>query len=97
MSEFDDKTEFEGGGVMPNTVHPKGEEAVTASDALRLMSITGQETDTRAPVNPYFWQGNDWPDDEAAIEADRRAREARRSALVREERNRYKETRRSQY
>ena len=50
-------SEYGGGGVMPNTVFPKGTEALTASDKLRLQSITGQETDSNAPVDPYFWQG----------------------------------------
>ena len=52
-----DYSEFEGGGVMPNTVFPMGEEALTASDKLRLQSITGQETDSRAAPNPYHWIG----------------------------------------
>lgn len=52
-------SEYDGGGTMRNTVHPKGTEAITASDALRLMSLTGQETDTKAPVDPLFWLGLD--------------------------------------
>lgn len=50
-------SEYEGGGVMPNTVFPKGEDALTAADRLRLQSITGQETDSRARPNPYHWRG----------------------------------------
>lgn len=50
-------SEYGGEGVMPNTVFPKGTEALTAADKLRLQSITGQETDSNAPVDPYFWQG----------------------------------------
>jgi len=57
-----DRSEFDGGGVMPNTVFPKGTEALTASDKLRLQSITGQELDSRAPVDPYFWYGNVAPE-----------------------------------
>ena len=53
----DPRSEFGGMGVMPNTVHPKGTDALTASDKLRLMSITGQEDDSKAPPDPYFWQG----------------------------------------
>jgi hypothetical protein len=55
--DADPRSEFEGGGVMPNTVFPKGTDALTASDKLRLQSITGQEVDSRAPRDPYFWQG----------------------------------------
>ena len=58
----DSRSEYEGGGVMPNTVFPKGEDALTASDKLRLQSLTGQETDSRAPIDPYFWYGNVAPE-----------------------------------
>lgn len=74
------RSEYDGGGVMPNTVFPKGSDALTASDKLRLQSITGQEKDSRAPVDPYFWQGGTAPDlraQEAAWDADMRARYAR--------------------
>lgn len=57
MMGVDNQTEYEGGGVMPNTVFPKIEEALTAADKLRLQSITGQETDSQARVDQYFWQG----------------------------------------
>lgn len=56
-------SEYEGGGVMPNTVFPKGTDALTASDKLRLQSMTGQETDARTAVNPYHWYGNVAPEE----------------------------------
>lgn len=91
---YPDRSEYGGGGVMPNTVFPKGSEALTASDKLRLQSITGQEEDSRAPVDPWFWQGGDYSstalDD---VEADRRAHERRNSQLRREESRRYRESR----
>lgn len=54
----DPRSEYGGMGVMPNTVFPKGSDALTASDKLRLQSLTGQEEDSRAPVDPYHWYGN---------------------------------------
>ena len=92
----DGYSEYDGKGVMPNTVHPKGDEALTASDQLRLQSITGQETDSQAPVDPYHWYGNVKPDSKVVREA-RYAREQSERAIVREEKNRYRETRDSQY
>lgn len=92
----DGYSEYDGKGVMPNTVHPKDTEALTASDQLRLQSITGQEEDSRAPVDPYHWQGNARPDGVEEKKA-RLLREAREQAIVRAERDRYRETRLSQY
>lgn len=87
----EDRSEFDGGGVMPNTIYPKGTEALTASDKLRLQSITGQEEDSRAPVDPYFWHGNVRPDPNKermlAIERKQAEQQRRRS-----EANRYKES-----
>lgn len=59
MAEF---TEYDGGGVMPNTVHPKGKDALTNGDKLRLMSTTGQMEDSQAAVDPGFWVGNEYFD-----------------------------------
>lgn len=84
-------SEYDGGGVMPNTVYPKGSEALTPADKLRLQSITGQETDSRAPVDPYHWYGNVRPDD-SIVENDRRAREDRARELAQREAERYRET-----
>lgn len=91
---LNERSEFEGGGVMPNTVFPKGTEALTPSDKLRLQSITGQEADSRAPVDPWFWQGGDYSSRALeGVEQDRRAREARNSSLRRQESKRYRESR----
>jgi len=93
-SKLPDRSEYEGGGVMPNTVFPKGADALTASDKLRLQSITGQEEDSRAPVDPWFWQGGDYSSTALeGVEADRRARQARNSELRRQEAGRYRESR----
>lgn len=91
---LNERSEYDGGGVMPNTVYPKGNDALTASDKLRLQSITGQEEDSRAPVDPWFWQGGQYsPDALNDAESDRRARERRNNQLRREEARRYRETR----
>lgn len=86
-----DHSEYDGGGVMPNTVYPKGSDALTPSDKLRLQSITGQETDPNAPVDPYHWYGNVAPDP-AIVEDARRARLQRERDLERREVDRYRET-----
>lgn len=91
MAGVEDHTEFEGGGVMPNTVFPKGTDALTASDQLRLMSITGQELDSRAPVDPYFWVGGVGPDEEA-IKASQLETRTRAHALRQSEVERYRES-----
>ena len=81
----DTRSEFEGGGVMPNTVFPKGADALTNSDRLRLMSLTGQETDPNAPVDPYFWYGGQAPEEPLATPTE--------TQVLREYDNgRYKET-----
>jgi len=84
-------SEYEGGGVMPNTVFPKGSDALTPADKLRLQSITGQETDSQAPVDQYHWYGNLVPDT-TQEEADRAARLERERQLAQREVDRYKET-----
>jgi len=68
MSEY---SEYDGAGVMPNTVYPKGTDALTPGDKLRLQSLTGQDTDSRAPVDPFHWYGGvkpeepePWPSDQ---------------------------------
>lgn len=87
----EDHSEYDGGGVMPNTVHPKGTAALTASDQFRLQSLTGQETDSRAPVDPYHWYGGTRPDGLAEA-ADRAAREERMRQMRQHEADRYRET-----
>lgn len=58
----DPRSEYDGGGVMPDsTVHPKGPEALTAGDKLRLQSLTGQEIDPKAPRDEYHWYGGAAP------------------------------------
>lgn len=93
MTGVEGFSEYEGGGVMPNTVFPKSAEALTASDKLRLMSTTGQMEDSQAPVDPYFWYGNSYPD---ANEETRLAQEAiaKRRARDKAVRDRYRESRR---
>jgi hypothetical protein len=91
MMGVEGHSEYDGGGVMPNTVYPKGSEALTASDKLRLQSITGQEDDSRAPVDPYFWNGNMRPDpnEERRVES---ARQQKRQQIAKQERDRYRES-----
>ena len=85
------RTEFNGGGVMPNTVHPKGEDALTNGEKLRLQSITGQETDSKASPDPGFWQGNEYFDPTQPAETyEEWAEKIRR--IEREEASRYDET-----
>lgn len=57
----DPRSEFGGRGVQANTLYPKGADALTGSDKLRLQSITGQEEDPKAPPDPYFWYGGTAP------------------------------------
>jgi len=87
----DSSSEYEGGGLMPNTVFPKETDALTNADKFRLQSITGQEEDSRAPVNPYFWYGNDWPDF-SGEKADARARKQRDAQIKRDNSRRYKQS-----
>lgn len=86
-------SEYDGGGTMPSTIHPKPESALTPGEKLRLMSLTGQETDTNAPLDLGFWQGNNYfdPDEVPAEDTQRirREREARRQNELR-----YRESRR---
>lgn len=92
MSEF---SEYDGGGVMPNTVHPKGPDALTPADKLRLQSMTGQETDSRAPIDPYHWQGGTQENvDEflEGVEQSKQARAERARFLHQQEVERYKES-----
>lgn len=91
-----DPSEYEGGGILPNTIYPKGPDALTASDKLRLLSITGQTEDPLATPDPGYWEGNRYfiP---GAVEPPDPQRVARARQNARVERNRYKETPRSQY
>lgn len=60
---MDEVSEYEGGGVMPNTVFPKGDEALNAHDKLRLDSITGQHQSAHVAPNPYHWYGGSRPEE----------------------------------
>lgn len=91
MPGVDEFSEFDGGGVMPNTIFPKGSDALTPGEKLRLQSLTGQENDSRAPLDPAFWNGATMPDPRPA-EMDRRAREREEAARRRQELRRYKQT-----
>ncbi|MEG2887312.1 MAG: hypothetical protein RR853_09335 [Aurantimicrobium sp.] len=86
-----DRSEFQGGGVMPNGVFPKGNDALTPSDKLRLMSTTGQTEDSRAKVDPGFWYGNEYFDinEKPPVDRDRIRRERQNR---REEGRRYRES-----
>lgn len=92
MAGVESFSEYEGGGLMPNTVFPKKSDSLTPSDKLRLMSITGQTEDSRAPVDPYFWYGNEAPDPQEPVRLAQEARNRQR-AIQAEQRSRYKETR----
>lgn len=84
-------SEYEGYGVMPNTVFPKNPDALTNADKLRLASITGQEIDSRAPIDPAFWNGASMPDPEIGRRAQRE--KAKRERLIHKQvRDRYRET-----
>lgn len=92
-----DHSDYGGGGVMPNTVFPKGEEALTAGDKLRLGYITGHEDDSKSRPDPYQFQGTDilharpLPPE---VRSDRQQRQRRQQQIRRDEANRYRETRR---
>lgn len=47
-----------GGKIGKNTVYPKPADALSSSDKLRLIYLTGQEEDSIAPVRPGTFQGN---------------------------------------
>lgn len=87
----DSWSEFNGDGVMPNTVFPKGSEALTPADKLRLQSLTGQEVDSRAIVDPYHWYGNVGPNEEGERQLARQRQQQTR-LKNRLEANRYKQT-----
>lgn len=56
-ADYDDHSEFNGGGVQPNTLFPKTIENMSIAERLRLQSITGQDEDPKALPDPAFWQG----------------------------------------
>lgn len=95
MAGVEEYSEYDGNGPMPNTVYPKGPDALTASDKLRLQSITGQEEDPNAPVDPYFWAGGnrqDVAEYEKQVDIDARSRRRDQQARDRQEVARYRES-----
>ena len=46
-----------GGKIQPNTVYPKGPDALTANDKLRLVYRTGQDETSVAEVDDSAFQG----------------------------------------
>jgi hypothetical protein len=93
MSDMSDRTEYQGGGVLPNTIFPKGNDALTPSDKLRLGYITGQDEDSRATPDPGVFYGNAYFDPNERPRPDP-ARVARERRARRIESQRYNETRR---
>lgn len=91
MAGVEDHSEFDGGGVMPNTVYPKGPEALTNSDKLRLQSLTGQDTDSCAPVDPWHWVGGHLPDPGADRQQKLMSRQKDRR-IAQQKRDRYRES-----
>lgn len=77
-------SEYEGGGVNENTVFPQGPDALTASDKLRLQSLTGQEENSNAPIDPYHWYGGQDPGEQVDPTPQQRQR-----ALIDEDKTRY--------
>jgi hypothetical protein len=53
----DPRSEYGGKGVLNNTLFPKGDDALTPSDKLRLDSLTGQHKSALAEPDQYHWYG----------------------------------------
>lgn len=52
-----DPSEFGGDDPTPAGLQPKGLDAMTSSEKLRLIYRTGQEADPEADVNPEAFRG----------------------------------------
>lgn len=63
-TDYGDHSEYNGGGVQPNTLYPKDLQDLTIAERLRLQSITGQDEDPKALPDPAFWNGAQVPDAE---------------------------------
>ena len=50
-------SEFGGSDSTPAGLQPKGVDALTSSEKLRLIYQTGQEVDTEAPKSARAWRG----------------------------------------
>lgn len=97
MAGVEEFSDYEGGGVMPNTVFPKREEALTAADKLRLGYITGVETDSQSQIDPYTFYGTSILDAKPlpeAVRADKLARQQKARANAQSVSKRYRQTRR---
>lgn len=93
MAGVESHSEFEGGGVMPNSVFPKGTKALTSNDRDRLDKITGQTEDSRAPVDPWHWQGGTYdPNYDREMKREAEERRRKEQQLRRESQQRYRET-----
>jgi hypothetical protein len=86
-----EQSEYGGAGPMPNGVFPKGNDALSASDKLRLLSTTGQTEDSHMPVDPGYWQGVvRFDPNEVPKPTPEQVERAQR--IIRDNANRYKET-----
>jgi hypothetical protein len=54
----EDHTEYNGGGVMRNSVFPKEPEALTNGERLRLGYTTGREDNAHSIPRPHQFYGN---------------------------------------
>jgi hypothetical protein len=86
-----ESTEFNGGGVQRNTIFPKGVEALTPADKLRLGYITGVEDDPNSQPHDGQFVGAGRFDQTRYDEATRDL-VAQRQALQRAEAERYRES-----
>lgn len=85
-------SEFSGGGPMPNGVFPKGREALTNGDRLRLGYSTGVEDDAKSFVKPHQFYGH--PEiTRQEFEQVMRQFEERERQLQRDEEQRYRRNR----
>lgn len=69
--DSDPRSEFGGKGVLKNTLFPKGDDALTPSDKLRLESITGQSESALADPDQYHWYGQLAPTDEEIFDSEK--------------------------
>ncbi len=87
-ADYGDHSEFNGGGVQPNTLFPKELENMSIAERLRLQSITGQDNDPKALPDPAFWHGDQVQDPEMIAKLAQIERQADRQR-ERIERDRY--------
>lgn len=87
-ADYEDHSEFNGGGVQPNSLFPKTLENMSIAERLRLQSITGQDTDPKALPDPAFWRGAQ-VEDPLEVRARLQAQAQADRQRVRAERDRY--------